>query len=120
MLINQNMSVQRINVVNSSLVLTPLSPRLFLGWVVDVDCYDFVGFTGSAGTAVITSEKAALFTDGRYFNQASKQLDENWQLMKVGLIKVPTWQEWVADISQEGKHVGVDPALITTGIQTPS
>jgi len=73
------------------------------------------GFTGSAGTAVITEDKAALFTDGRYFNQAAKQLDENWQLMKVGLIKVPTWQEWVADISQDGKSVGVDPAVITAG-----
>lgn len=73
------------------------------------------GFTGSAGTAVITADKAALFTDGRYFNQAAQQLDENWQLMKVGLIKVPTWQEWVAEISQEGKVVGVDPAVITVG-----
>ena len=74
-----------------------------------------LGFTGSAGTAVVTSDRAALFTDGRYFNQAAKQLDENWQLMKVGLIKVPTWQEWVADISQEGKTIGVDPAVITVG-----
>ena len=73
------------------------------------------GFTGSAGTAVITQDKAALFTDGRYFNQATKQLDENWQLMKVGLIKVPTWQEWVADISQDGKTIGVDPSVITAG-----
>jgi Xaa-Pro aminopeptidase len=71
------------------------------------------GFTGSAGTAVITTDKAALFTDGRYFNQASKELDENWQLMKVGLIKVPTWQEWVAEQSQDGKTIGVDPAVIT-------
>lgn len=52
------------------------------------------GFSGSAGTAVITLEKAALATDGRYFNQASKQLDENWTLLKQGLEDVPTWQEW--------------------------
>jgi Xaa-Pro aminopeptidase len=52
------------------------------------------GFSGSAGTAVITLDKAALATDGRYFNQASKQLDENWQLLKQGLEDVPTWQEW--------------------------
>lgn len=52
------------------------------------------GFSGSAGTAVITSEKAALATDGRYFNQASKQLDRNWHLLKQGLEDVPTWQEW--------------------------
>jgi len=64
---------------------------------------------------VITHDKAALFTDGRYFNQAEKQLDKNWQLMKVGMLKVPTWQEWVADISQEGKTVGVDPTVIADG-----
>jgi Xaa-Pro aminopeptidase len=56
-----------------------------------------------------------LFTDGRYFNQASKQLDENWQLMKVGKLNVPTWDEWVADISQEGQVIGVDPSVITVG-----
>src|ERR1700712_5647966 len=52
------------------------------------------GFSGSAGTAVITLEKAALATDGRYFNQASKQLDDNWHLLKQGMEDVPTWQEW--------------------------
>lgn len=52
------------------------------------------GFSGSAGTAVITGEKAALATDGRYFNQASKQLDSNWHLLRQGLEDVPTWQEW--------------------------
>lgn len=52
------------------------------------------GFSGSAGTAVVTLEKAALATDGRYFNQASKQLDSNWVLLKQGLEDVPTWQDW--------------------------
>lgn len=52
------------------------------------------GFSGSAGTAVVTLDKAALSTDGRYFNQASKQLDANWHLLKQGIEEVPTWQEW--------------------------
>lgn len=39
------------------------------------------------GTAVITTDKAALWTDGRYFLQAEKQLDENWILMKDGELK---------------------------------
>ncbi|KAK3169353.1 hypothetical protein OEA41_008736 [Lepraria neglecta] len=52
------------------------------------------GFSGSAGTAVVTLNKAALATDGRYFNQASRQLDSNWELLKQGLEDVPTWQEW--------------------------
>jgi Xaa-Pro aminopeptidase len=71
------------------------------------------GFTGSAGCAVITQEKAALATDGRYFNQATKQLDGNWLLLKQGLQDVPTWQEWSADQSEGGKIVGVDPTVIS-------
>jgi len=71
------------------------------------------GFTGSAGCAVITHEKAALATDGRYFNQAAKQLDGNWLLLKQGLQDVPTWQEWSADQSEGGKIVGVDPTVIS-------
>lgn len=70
------------------------------------------GFSGSAGTAVVTLDKAALATDGRYFNQASKQLDSNWLLLKTGLQDVPTWQEWTAEESAGGKTVGVDPSLI--------
>ncbi|KAI9807314.1 MAG: hypothetical protein M1833_000057 [Piccolia ochrophora] len=71
------------------------------------------GFSGSAGTAVVTQEKASLATDGRYFNQAEKQLDENWTVLKQGLQDVPTWQEWTAEQSEGGKNVGVDPTLIT-------
>lgn len=71
------------------------------------------GFSGSAGCAVVTHDKAALATDGRYFNQAAKQLDENWLLLKQGLQDVPTWQEWSAEQSEGGKVVGVDPTVIS-------
>ncbi|KAF2166353.1 hypothetical protein M409DRAFT_66797 [Zasmidium cellare ATCC 36951] len=71
------------------------------------------GFSGSAGTAVISHDKAALATDGRYFNQASHQLDNNWTLLKQGLQDVPTWQEWTVEQAEEGKTVGVDPTTIT-------
>ncbi|KAF9397936.1 hypothetical protein BGZ94_006142, partial [Podila epigama] len=53
------------------------------------------GFTGSAGLAIISLNAAVLFTDGRYFVQASQQLDENWTLMKSGIPGVPTWQEYL-------------------------
>jgi hypothetical protein len=67
-----------------------------LSWEWLLTVIEFIsGFSGSAGTAVITLEKAALATDGRYFNQASKQLDSNWLLLKQGLEDVPTWQEWL-------------------------
>ena len=42
------------------------------------------GFTGSAGTAVITENQALLWADGRYYLQASEQIDNNWTLMKQG------------------------------------
>ncbi|KAL1922548.1 uncharacterized protein VTP21DRAFT_10087 [Calcarisporiella thermophila] len=70
------------------------------------------GFTGSAGTAVVTTDQAALFTDGRYHLQASMELDGNWTLMKSGLPEVPTWQEWLAKLPS-GSRIGVDPTLIT-------
>ncbi|KAJ2970253.1 hypothetical protein NUW58_g9752 [Xylaria curta] len=72
------------------------------------------GFTGSAGCAVITHEKAALATDGRYFNQAANQLDDNWLLLKQGIQDVPTWQEWSAEQAEGGKTVAVDPTLLTS------
>ena len=40
--------------------------------------------SGSAGTAVITTDKALLFTDGRYHNQAEIELGSEWTLMKQG------------------------------------
>lgn len=40
------------------------------------------GFSGSAGTAVVTAKHQALWTDGRYFLQADQQLDCTWLLMK--------------------------------------
>lgn len=52
-------------------------------------------------------------TDGRYFNQAGKQLDSNWTLLKQGLQDVPTWQEWTLENVAGGKTVGVDPTTIT-------
>lgn len=52
------------------------------------------GFDGSAGVAVVTESDANLFTDGRYFNQASHQLDSNWTLMKQG--KHPVRVDWGA------------------------
>lgn len=56
------------------------------------------GFTGSAGFALVTGKEAALWTDGRYFLQADKQLDENWTLMKAGLKETPTKEDWLASV----------------------
>lgn len=42
------------------------------------------GFDGSAGTAVVCTDTAALWTDGRYFLQAEQQLGPGWTLMRHG------------------------------------
>lgn len=77
------------------------------------------GFTGSAGTAVITETEACLWTDGRYFNQAEKQLDSNWTLMKEGIPTTPTQGAWLAKTLPVGSKVGVDPRLFSKDQWTP-
>lgn len=70
------------------------------------------GFTGSTGTAIITNSKAALWTDGRYFLQAEKELEADWILMKDGEPNVPTFGEWLNVELPKGSKVGIDPFLV--------
>ncbi|XP_050084024.1 xaa-Pro aminopeptidase ApepP [Anopheles aquasalis] len=77
------------------------------------------GFDGSAGTAVVTEREALLWTDGRYYQQAAKQLDSNWTLMKEGLPSTPSIDAWLAKILKPGSRVGVDANLITTAAWNP-
>ncbi|PON76408.1 Creatinase [Parasponia andersonii] len=72
------------------------------------------GFTGSAGTAVVTKDKAVLWTDGRYFLQAEKQLSSNWILMRAGNLGVPTTGEWLNDVLAPGGRIGIDPFLFSS------
>ncbi|KAG2127897.1 peptidase M24, structural domain-containing protein [Suillus bovinus] len=80
------------------------------------------GFNGSAGCAIITLRDAFLFTDGRYFLQASQQLDSNWKLMKQGLPEedVPTWQEFLSKHLEQGTRIGIDPTLISAAVDAES
>lgn len=72
------------------------------------------GFTGSAGSAVVTTNKALLFTDGRYFLQAGQQLDPSvWTLMKQGEPNVPTWQEYLSKNLPANSKIGMDVSLIS-------
>ena len=66
-------------------------------------------FTGSAGTVVVTLDEALLWTDGRYFLQASTELGPDWTLMKHGTDGCPEIHEWLADNLPEDAAVGVDP-----------
>ena len=69
------------------------------------------GFTGSAGTLVITKDKGYLWTDGRYFIQAATQIEGSpIELMKMGNPGVPTIEEFLVDYfkKDENKTLGFD------------
>lgn len=71
------------------------------------------GFSGSAGTALVLQHSALLWTDGRYFLQAARQLSADWTLMKSGEPSVPTMEEWLLEHMSSGQRVGVDAELIS-------
>ncbi|KAH6579732.1 hypothetical protein BASA61_010075 [Batrachochytrium salamandrivorans] len=77
------------------------------------------GFTGSAGLAVVTTDRAALWTDGRYYLQASQQLDSNWELQKAGLPDVPSKEEWLVKVLAKGSRVAIDPEVISIDSAKP-
>lgn len=69
------------------------------------------GFSGSAGTAVVTMKSAALWTDSRYFLAAEEQLeDTEYQLMRLKMEGTPTIAEWLGKELQDvqSPEVGLD------------
>ena len=72
------------------------------------------GFSGSAGTAVFTREKAGLWTDGRYFIQAEAQLKGSGiKLYKSGEPEVPTIEEFLKKELEEGAVLGFDGRTVS-------
>ena len=67
------------------------------------------GFTGSAGTAVITQNEAKLFTDGRYFVQAVRQIEgTGFELMAVGAPGVMNLNEYCTSVAGKDMVMGFD------------
>lgn len=79
-------------------------------------CREFItGFTGSAGTAVITKDKAALWTDGRYFVQAGSQLaGTTVTLQKMGQEGVPSIEEYLLEQIPQGGTLAFDGRVVNT------
>ena len=74
------------------------------------------GFTGSAGTAVITLHDAKLWTDGRYFLQAAKQLEGTGvTLMKMFEPGVPTIEEYLEAELKSGQTLSFDGRVVSVG-----
>ncbi|MFN2259692.1 MAG: aminopeptidase P family N-terminal domain-containing protein, partial [Parasphingopyxis sp.] len=69
------------------------------------------GFQGSAGTAVVMPEDAAIFTDGRYTLQVREQVDgKNWEYVGIPGTSV---SDWLAHHADSGAKIGYDPWLHT-------
>ena len=73
------------------------------------------GFSGSAGTAVVTQKEAGLWTDGRYFVQAERQLaGTGVTLFRMAEEGVPTIEEYIAKELPEGGCLGFDGRVVNT------
>src|SRR3546814_14929070 len=69
------------------------------------------GFQGSAGSAVVLPEEAAIFVDGRYTLQVREQVDaKHWKYVGVPQISVA---EWMREHTSGGDRIGYDPLLAT-------
>lgn len=74
------------------------------------------GFSGSYGTAVITKDDGGLWTDGRYFFQATNELEGSGiRLMKMFVGDTPSVTEFLADVVPEGGTVGFDGRVMSMG-----
>ncbi|MFY9362919.1 MAG: aminopeptidase P family protein [Dysgonamonadaceae bacterium] len=73
------------------------------------------GFTGSAGTAVITMKQAGVWTDSRYFLQAAQQLEgTGFDLFKMGMPETPDMIDWIVEQVGNGGKVGIDGMVYAT------
>ncbi|MBC7087586.1 MAG: aminopeptidase P family protein [Tissierellales bacterium] len=65
------------------------------------------GFKGSAGTALVTEDKAILWTDGRYFIQAEKEIkNTDFVLYKMNIKGYPSMIEWLKENAKDGYTIG--------------
>lgn len=72
------------------------------------------GFTGSAGTLIISMDEAGLWTDGRYFIQAENELKESGiKLFKMGEEGVPTIEEYLLEKLPKDSTLGFDGRVMS-------
>lgn len=78
-------------------------------------CRSFMsGFTGSAGVLTVTLSEAGLWTDGRYFIQAARELkDSEIKLFKMGEENVPTVSEYIESTIKKGEVLGFDGRVVS-------
>lgn len=70
------------------------------------------GFTGSAGTVVVTDSDAGIWTDGRYYIQATNQIKGSGiRLFKMSDPGVPSYTEWLSEVLSKNACVGFDGSI---------
>lgn len=75
------------------------------------------GFTGSAGTAVVTADQAGLWTDGRYFIQAAAELaGSGFDLYRMGVEGVPTIEEFLERELPDHGVLGFDGRCVSAAL----
>ncbi|MBC8630210.1 aminopeptidase P family protein [[Eubacterium] tenue] len=117
MMIKERLSILRkyMNEKNIDAYIIPSSDNHQSEYVGDYfKCREFIsGFTGSAGTVVVTMAEAGLWTDGRYFIQAENELKGSTiKLFKMGEEGVPTTDEYLYNNIKEGGVLGFDGRVI--------
>ncbi|XP_022089903.1 xaa-Pro aminopeptidase 1-like [Acanthaster planci] len=107
--------------------IIPYTDRHQSDFVADHDKrLEFItGFKGSGGLAIVTTDvtgedgRAVLWTDGRYWIQMEREVDCNWDLMRLGDARDLTPVEWVIEnivpINQQSQiaRIGYDPELLS-------
>ncbi|CAH0404030.1 unnamed protein product [Chilo suppressalis] len=127
---HHEMSLQRLTALRSLMASQPTVLAAYIVPTADAHNSEYIaavdarrewlsGFTGSAGTAVVTGTAALLWTDGRYYTQFEKETDADvWTLMKQSLPDTPSIEKWLCSNLTEGARVGADPFVMTKDLWT--
>ncbi|CAF4919253.1 unnamed protein product [Pieris macdunnoughi] len=125
------MALQRLTTLRALMASQPTALSAYIvptadphssEYIADIDARRswLTGFTGSAGTAVVTNDKALVWTDGRYYTQFEKEVDLNlWTLMKQSLPDTPSIEKWLSSNLAAGSVVGYDPHIMSREEKTP-
>ena len=70
------------------------------------------GFSGSAGTAVVTQKTAGMWTDFRYWIQAAAQLD-SFELFRQGDTGVPSFDTWLTNTLSADDRIALDGKMVS-------
>lgn len=74
----------------------------------------FSGFTGTTGCCVVTADKAAFWSDGRYIAQMERELDQDvFVLMNTSEPTTPSWTDWVHENVAEGGMLAMDGEVLS-------